>query len=449
MNSVATPWEVSVLRARYHRRDRDHKGYLDRSDVAVICRAATESAAARRRRKQQRAAAAGSAALPADEPEYMDNDQHFNDVVGEVFTAMDLDASGRVHCREFVSFAVAPPIGRGDNVYSDDAVHLANELKRYLRDPTPAIYAGAALGLLPLAKAVVAVVVGVVFADPMRMFRSPTIRTSDAVKSQALDATRKAAEAARKAAPACPIAAEEARRAAMQHHVSLRDACATIGAWRLGGWLALAALVNGVLGVALFVAYAETRAAILASRPPRPNHRRDEPTPMAETIAIEAVSGAVGGVATATLEAPVLAAAKTNFKWDGALGACREQLRAWPARATIAAVSHAAFFVFFNLGCASAHRISAYLPPPESRDGATAERTTLVWATGGCFAGVAYRCVAVPLVNVKNHRKGVRGWFALPAHKAIGAATRGLGSSLAFTVPVTVAAFLVYEAALA
>jgi hypothetical protein len=134
-----TPWEIAILKSRYHRSDEAHKGYLDRSDVARIC------------------VAAG-----------LDGSVAYSD---SLFEQLDSNHDFEVTFEEFTLFL------------STSRSKEARQLRKHFLATDANITAGAAIGLLAFVKSKIVIGLGAFFADPIRLFREGSVDRTASVRS--------------------------------------------------------------------------------------------------------------------------------------------------------------------------------------------------------------------------------------------------------------------------
>jgi hypothetical protein len=120
--------------------------------------------------------------------------------------------------------------------------------------------------------------------------------------------------------------------------------------------------------------------------------------------------------------------------------------RSWAFDVGRAGLAHGAFFLDFSATQRATQRL-AFGTLALDR---SSFREAMVTTASGCTAGAAFRCVSLPLklymdFRLESHNPAAT-WRRLPLRGKVGICTQGLGTSLAFTMPVTGVAFLLYEA---
>jgi hypothetical protein len=117
-------------------------------------------------------------------------------------------------------------------------------------------------------------------------------------------------------------------------------------------------------------------------------------------------------------------------------------------------LSHAIFFSTFSWANHTL-QYNLFLKPGHWIKHHTSMNEALVMSGAGCVAGAGFRLVTVPMQNVHNRcfkertrLESPRAFAQRGAAQCWKIAFSGLGTSLAFTMPVTGFAFLAYEMAL-
>jgi hypothetical protein len=376
-----TPWEIATLKNRYHRSDKEHKGFLDRSDVARIC------------------VQAGI------------NDLAFAD---ELFAQLDRNHDSEVTFEEFTRFL--------SSSHSMEAVLL----RKFFLATDANITAGAAMGLLAVAKTKVFIGLGAFFADPIRLFRDYYVEYTSSIRSH-----RRASQA-----------------------TGFFQALKKVGIFKGVGWLVFSITLDSLVGVAMFLTYAYARAALadlIRARPYTHSSKTvltqmNEPPRVLEQLFLEMGGGFVAGAVSGTLEAPAQALSASHLEWSTLKRAMSAHTYKYHHRILRAAGSHAAFFgSFYACRTMGSYVLFDYLHFKE-----TSFRSALLTAVAGCGAGAGYRLVSVPMTNWSSivRHEGPEAWRRLPVNAKGTVLFKGLGSSLLLTMPITGIVFLGYEYAL-
>jgi hypothetical protein len=382
-----TRWEMALLKSKYHSSDENHKGYLDRTDVAHL-------------------ATRAGVCTP--------------DFVDDLFFKMDRNHDGQVTFEELTQFLTV--------------FHTleARKLKKHFLATDATVAAGATMGLLALVKSKVLFGLGAYFADPIRIFREDYVKTTAGVRSAW---TRNAG------ATATGLPAEQP---------GLRTVFARVGILKGVGWTVFSICLDSGVGVCMFLTYAYARAALANAlrkldKPPA-NYEEmmaaSDP-PFVSQLALELGGGAAAGFVSAVLEAPAQALATSQLCRCALIPAFKTATIRWHSRIARGTLSHAAFFGSFY-ACRTLGDTLLFEKLGARR---TTFSSAMLTATAGCGAGAGYRLIAVPMENrnLLIRGKGRAAWNALSLRCKGRELTRGLGQSLIFTMPVTGIVFLGYE----
>ena len=414
-----TPWEYAALKVVYHRYDRERKGYLSRSDLQVLCR---------------------ESSLPSDEA-----------AVSSIFARMDLDGDEHVDFREFVSFISLT----GENSVEQVA------MRGMLLTDKAAVCAGAAMGLLPMLKGKLVVLMGTMFYDPIRLFRDTYVDYTTSIRA-ALHQKHAVSE---------HVAENLSFFDVLKHHARKSKRMGSTTAWFM-----FSLVLDTTAGAAVFLSYSRVRMVLAnatfgANNPPAVS---SGVTDARESLAIlsskeaaaaarrrrgymlEFASGYAAGIVGGLLERPCKYLARQHTV--NLLRLVSDRHRAFQGTffaVTKQSVSHAVFFSAFAWANRNAH-YHAFQKPNHWVAHHTSFCEALATSAAGCAAGAAFRLVTVPMQNIYTRcfkpRTKVENFGVLCRRANVGELRRvafsGLASSLIFTMPITGFAFLAYEMAL-
>lgn len=334
--------------------------------------------------------------------------------------------------------------------------HLVGSLKLQadLMSNNAALAAGAAMGLLPFLKGKLAVGLGTLFYDPIRLYRDCYVEYCTAVRSQIVKLKHDVTLEPK---------LQGMTAAELNHSLGFMDAM-RVHARAGGSILCTTTLVVYVfaldcfLGVLLFTSYSKYRRFIVDQGEPV-SLNRDSSIEMKfrwfcygmnlrqEKLKIEVVAGFMAGATMGVLQSPVRYTASHPLwwfptRWD--LFSKHLFFEHSISNVFRQGFSHAAFFGTFSQ---VQHSIRYFM----GRRGIdrTSMNDALIVSLAGCAAGGAYRLVSLPSGRFLEYRSkhGLGAFVRLSQREKFRALTHGLGTSLAFTMPVTGLAFLGYEAA--
>jgi hypothetical protein len=381
-----TPWEIAVLKSKYHRSDESHKGYLDRTDVAHL------------------ASSAGVC-----QPDFVD----------DLFFRIDRNHDGQVTFEELTRFLAL------------SSSPEAASLKGFFLATDASAAAGASMGLMTLLKTKALLSLGAFFADPIRLFRDYYVEYTTSVRAAASEK-------------------QAVKKTLSKPEPGLRTVFARVGILKGVGWTVFSICLDSGVGVCMFLTYAYARAALANAlrkldKPPA-NYEEmmaaSDP-PFISQLALELGGGAAAGFVSAVLEAPAQALATSHLSRSAIVPAFKTATIRWHSRIARGTLSHAAFFGSFY-ACRTLGDTLLFEKLGARR---TTFSSAMLTATAGCGAGAGYRLIAVPMENrnLLIRGKGRAAWNALSLRCKGRELTRGLGQSLIFTMPVTGIVFLGYE----
>ena len=336
-----------------------------------------------------------------------------------------------------------------------------------------AVLAGGILGLLPLLKSKFFVVVGTLFYDPIRLFRDNIVDYTGSLGND--NASQKAT------ATAYGFLKDRSVPWTTRLRMTFLLCRGLMG---VVGWVVFAATLDCTGGVVMFVTYARARQKLLSATASARRRRGeaegcgsggDDGVPpliarlrdfvVSRRYLLEATAGLVGGAAGGFVERPLRYVAHhrilnpSRLVSAGAPRAVAEAFSGCTWAVYRQGISHAIFFAAFSFSHDSLRSL-LYRRLQRQR---TSWSDACITAVSGCCAGGSYRLVSLPLLNVYNATGGAARPWAASASASVGprsvefmsqhatfrgavrAAYAGLGYSMLWIMPITGAAFLVYE----
>eukprot|EP00744_Colponema_vietnamica_P015583 GILI01021850.1.p1 GENE.GILI01021850.1~~GILI01021850.1.p1 ORF type:complete len:456 (+),score=53.93 GILI01021850.1:99-1466(+) len=445
-----TPWEIASLKVAYHRIDEDHKGYLDRQNFNTICDDCNLNLSKRQE---------DVLFMRIDHDD--DGRIQFQDLLNylsavtfegkasssvaaastpELASTPSIQLSRATKALATVSHALTSSTALSDPTDADVALFTrsAARIRQSYASDISAIFAGGILGLLPLLKTKFFVVAGTLFYDPIRLFRDNIVDYTGSLENNN--------KAAQRTINSYQFIRNPKVAWTTKVRMSLMLCSGLLGVL---GWVVFAATLDCLGGVVMFLTYSRARHRIA---------NNDDAAAMfaGRRYLMEACAGFIGGAAGGFVERPLryvahhrilspvklLEPVTVSNAFKGCTWAVYRQ-----------AVCHAVFFSAFSYSH-DMHRWLWYRYMDAER---TSWRDACITAASGCMAGGSYRLISLPMLNIYHETGGAsRPWSFQPrtaqflkkhttAKSAFKAAYSGLGYSMAWIMPITGAAFLVYE----
>lgn len=446
-----TPWEIASLKVVYHRIDEEHKGYLDRQDFNTICDDCDLNLSTRQADVLFRR-------IDHDD----DGRIQFQDLLNYL-SAVSFGGSGSssVAASSTPQLAANPTADVDEAAIARSAVvsksltsssaltnptdadialfkRTAARIRKSYASDVSAIFAGGILGLIPLIKTKFFVVAGTLFYDPIRLFRDNIVDYTSSLENN------------NKAAQRTISSYQFIRNPKVPWSTKLKMSFVLFrGVLGVAGWVIFAATLDCLGGVIMFLTYARARHRIAYN---------DEAAVLLEgnRYALEACAGCIGGAAGGLVERPLRYVAHHRILSPAKLiepMAVTNAFKGVTWAVYRQAISHSVFFATFAYSH-DTHRWLWYRYLDAER---TSWRDACITAVSGCTAGGCYRLVSLPMLNIYHATGGPqRDWSVTPRtlqflatqpslRTAVAKAYNGLGYSMLWIMPITGAAFLVYE----